>query len=385
MTDNPLVRLNRIGQSVWYDNIRRGLISSGELERMVRAGEIRGITSNPSIFEAAIGRTAEYDPALRALSGRDREPEKAYEILAVEDVRAAADILRPVFEETGRKDGFVSLEVDPALAGDAERTILEAKRLWATVSRPNLMIKIPGTQACLPAIRKVIAAGINVNVTLLFSVERYQNVIGAYLSGLEDRAANGESMEDVTSVASFFVSRLDTCVDRFLDAIIQNGGAMADQARLLQGKAAIANTRLAYQEFLAFRKGGRFLALAARGARVQRPLWASTSTKNPAYPDTLYVEALIARDSINTMPPATVDAYRDHGNPAVRIEDGLEQARNLTAALANLGILLAEVTAQLETEGVAAFQQAFDAMLEAIRKKTQPAGKEETFSASKRL
>jgi transaldolase len=374
MTDNPLIRLNRLGQSVWYDNIRRGLIVSGELERMVRAGEIRGITSNPSIFEAAIARTDEYDAALRELAGRMRDPEQAYEILALEDVRAAADILRSVYEETGGLDGLVSLEVAPTLADDPQTTLREAKRLWKSVDRPNLMIKIPGTEACLPAVREAIAAGINVNVTLLFSVERYRGVMDVFVAGLEDRVSAGLPLDRVVSVASFFVSRLDTAVDRMLADIAARDSSRAAQAAILQGQAAIANTRQAYSEFLAFRKGSRFSALAARGANIQRPLWASTSTKNPAYADTCYVEALIAPDSINTMPPATVDAYRDHGDPVFRIGDDPEGVRTLPERLSAFGIRLDDVTVGLETEGVQSFQKAFATMLEAIRIKLSHTG-----------
>jgi transaldolase len=373
VTSNPLVRLNKLGQSVWYDNIRRGLMESGELERMVRAGEIRGITSNPSIFEAAIGRTNEYDSALREIARHSRDPLAAYEILALEDVRAACDILRPVFDESGGVDGLVSLEVAPDLANDPQTTLSEAKRLWAAVDRPNLMIKIPGTQACLPAIRQALGAGINVNVTLLFSVERYRSVMDAFAAGLEDRVLAGAPLDRVTSVASFFVSRLDTFVDKSLEALAARDPALAKKAAALQGKAAIANTRLAYEAFLAFRNSRRFADLAGHGARVQRPLWASTSTKNPAYPDTLYVEALIAPESINTMPPATVDAYRDHGDPAFRIGDGLDQARALPGELAGLGVKLLDVTTALEMEGLQAFQKAFKAMLDTLRGKLETA------------
>jgi transaldolase len=372
MTNNPLVRLNNLGQSVWYDNIRRGLLESGGLKRMVRDGEVRGVTSNPAIFEQAIGRTGEYDLALRSLSGVGQDAEKAYEILALEDVRAAADILLPVYTESTGTDGFVSLEVSPALSEDAESTLREAGRLWRAVDRPNLMIKIPGTLACLDAVYKAIARGINVNVTLLFSVERYRKVIDAYLAGLEDRAANRLPLNEVSSVASFFVSRVDTLVDGLLEKKAAMDPSRAEHALRLRGKAAIANTQMAYQEFLASLREARFIALAARGARIQRPLWASTSTKNLAYPDTYYVEALIARNSINTMPPATLEAYRDHGDPVLRIDESLPEARALPPALAELGISLPDVTAQLEAEGIQAFQRSYESMLEVIRKKLSP-------------
>lgn len=368
MSDNPLVRLNKLGQSVWYDNIRRSLLESGALERMVRDGEVRGMTSNPTIFEQAIGQTAEYDSALRSLSRSGKDPETAYEELAFKDVAMAADILMPVYEASGKSDGFVSLEVSPALAEDAEDTLLEAKRLWRTVGRPNLMVKIPGTQACLSAVRKAVAEGIHVNVTLLFSVERYHAVIDAYLSGLEDRLVRNLPVDAVSSVASFFVSRVDTKVDRLLEDVAQEDTSREEALRL-RGKAAITNTQLAYQEFLASFHSARFNALAAHGAHIQRPLWASTSTKNPDYPDTYYVEALIARDSINTMPPATVEAYREHGNPALRIESNLEQAQSMPFLLASCGIDLNRVTVELEQEGILAFQKSYDAMLGTILRK----------------
>jgi transaldolase len=355
-----------MGQSVWYDNIRRGLLESGELQRMVRAGELRGVTSNPTIFENAIAHTEEYQSALRALSPKQFSPEQAYEHLALEDIRAAADVFIPVYEESRGTDGFISLEVSPALALEPDATWREAGRLTRAVDRPNLMIKIPGTLACLGAVRRAIADGISVNVTLLFSVERYRAVMEAYAAGLEDRAARGLPLDAVSSVASFFVSRLDTLVDRMLDQKAGDGGVLPDELRALRGKAAIANTRMAYQEFLAFRGSPRWSNLSTRGARLQRPLWASTSTKDPSYPDIYYVEALIAPDSVNTMPPTTLAAYRDHGKPAIRIGDDLEKARGLAGRLAQFGISLEQVTDQLEREGIEAFQRSFQSMLSVV-------------------
>jgi len=366
MTDNPLVRLNRMGQSVWYDNIRRGVLEDGELLRMVRAGEVRGVTSNPTIFENAIAHTEEYHSALRALSEKRYSAEQAYEVLALEDIRTAADIFLPVHEESRGADGFISLEVSPALAGDPDATLREAKRLSRMVDRPNLMIKIPGTRACLGAVRRATADGIRVNVTLLFSVNRYREVMDAYAAGLEDRAALGLPLDAVSSVASFFVSRLDTLIDRRLDQMTGEARVSPEQFRALRGKAAIANARLAYQEFLAFRGNPRWSTLSARGARLQRPLWASTSTKDPSYPDTFYVEALIAPESVNTMPPATLAAYRDHGNPAIRIEDDLGGARSLPGQLAEIGISLDQVTDQLEREGIDAFQRSYQSLLAVV-------------------
>jgi transaldolase len=371
MSENPLQQLNRMGQSVWYDNIRRGLLDSGELERMVQAGEIRGVTSNPAIFENAIAKTDEYTSVLKKLAGRGHTPEAAYAIISAEDIQRTADILRPVYEQSRSQDGFVSLEVSPSLAKDSDGSLVDAKRLWKDVARPNLMIKIPGTLAGLDAVREGIAEGINVNVTLLFSTERYRRVMDAYLSGLEDRLARGLPLDSVASVASFFVSRVDTLIDQRLDRISAAGNRDSKRAQTLRGHAAIANTRLAYQAFQAIFQSGRFQHLARNGAKIQRPLWASTSTKDPAYADTIYVEALVARMSVNTMPPATVAAYRDHGKPVYRIEENLEEARELPANLLALGISLEEATAQLEEEGVKAFQRSFESMLKSIADRMQ--------------
>jgi transaldolase len=369
MTDNPLVRLNRMGQSVWYDNIRRGLLESGEMERMVRAGEIRGVTSNPTIFENAIARSGEYDSAIRGLTGKTYTAEQAYEKLALEDIRAAADIFRPVWEESGGVDGYISLEVSPTLANNSSSTLREAVRLFQAVGKPNLMVKIPGTSACLDAIRQAIGEGIPVNVTLLFSVERYRKVMEAYLAGLEERLARGLRVDKVASVASFFVSRVDTLVDRLLDQMVAELSISEEMHHALRGKAAIANTRLAYQAFSEFFRGPRWLKMASFGARIQRPLWASTSTKDPAYPDTYYVEALVANDSVNTMPPATVAAYRDHGNPAIRIGEDLENAKAFPGNLAKAGIALEQVTYQLELDGVQAFQKSYESLLAAVKER----------------
>jgi transaldolase len=369
VTPNPLVRLNRIGQSVWYDNIRRSLLESGELARMAGAGEIRGVTSNPTIFENAIARSGEYDSAIRGFSGKQYTAEQAYELLALEDIRAAADIFQPVYEESGGVDGCISLEVSPTLANNPSATLREAVRLFQTVGKPNLLVKIPGTSACLDTIRQAIGAGIPVNVTLLFSVKRYRKVMEAYLAGLEERVARGLRVDRIASVASFFVSRVDTMVDRLLDNLASESAISVDQYHALRGKAAIANTRLAYQAFSEFFRGPRWSKVAAFGAHIQRPLWASTSTKDPAYPDTYYVEALIASNSINTMPPATVDAYRDHGNPAVRIENDLEAARNLSLVLSQIGISMEQVAYQLELEGVQAFQKSYESLMAAVKER----------------
>jgi transaldolase len=369
MNANPLVRLNRLGQSVWYDNIRRGVLENGELAKMVAAGEIRGVTSNPTIFENAIVKSGEYDSAIRALADKGIGAVQAYETLALEDIRAAADVFRPVYGESGGLDGYISLEVSPNLANNPGATIREVMRLHREVGRPNLMVKIPGTQACLESIRQAIGEGIPVNVTLLFSVERYRRVMEAYLAGMEDRIARGLRVDRIASVASFFVSRVDTLVDRLLDQRLSENSISEERHGSLRGKAAIANSRLAYQAFLEFFRGPRWLKASSYGARIQRPLWASTSTKDPTYPDIYYVDALVASDSINTMPPATIEAYRDHGNPALRIGNDLEEARTLAENLAQAGISMEQVTYQLELEGVQAFQKSFELLLNAIKER----------------
>ncbi len=384
--DTPITTLTSLGQSIWYDNIQRRLLENGELAAMIQRGDIRGLTSNPSIFHKAIANSRDYDPALIPMAWAGYEATRIFERLAIEDIRAAADLLRPLYDETGGDDGYVSLEVSPALACDTAGTLADARRLWELVDRPNLMIKIPATEAGLPAIRDAIAAGINVNVTLIFSVERYEAVMDAYLSGLElllnnspsplGRGGRGEGtkpLSRIASVASFFVSRLDTKADARLQEIIAAGGPQAEIARSLLGKIAIANAKEAYARFKRVFTSERFRRLAARGARLQRPLWASTSTKNPAYPDTLYVDSLIGPHTVNTVPPKTLAAFKDHGTAAPTLETGLEEARRHLAALESLGIPLAELTRELEEEGVAAFAKAFHAMMETIEERRQAA------------
>jgi transaldolase len=366
---NTVQQLHAAGQSMWYDNIQRSLLDNGALAGMIARGEIRGVTSNPTIFENAIARSGEYDSAIRGLTGKTYTAEQAYEKLALEDIRAAADIFRPVWEESGGVDGYISLEVSPTLANNSSSTLREAVRLFQAVGKPNLMVKIPGTSACLDAIRQAIGEGIPVNVTLLFSVERYRKVMEAYLAGLEERLARGLRVDKVASVASFFVSRVDTLVDRLLDQMVAELSISEEMHHALRGKAAIANSRLAYQAFSEFFRGPRWLKMASFGARIQRPLWASTSTKDPAYPDTYYVEALVANDSVNTMPPATVAAYRDHGNPAIRIGEDLEKAKAFPGNLAKAGIALEQVTYQLELDGVQAFQKSYESLLAAVKER----------------
>lgn len=368
---NPLQRLKACGQSVWLDYIRRGMLEGGELAQLIAQDGVSGVTSNPTIFEQAIARSDDYRAAIRALAVRGASHVEIYETLAIEDIQRAADLLRPIWEASGGRDGFVSLEVSPHLAFDAEATVAEARRLWERVNRRNAMIKIPGTRPGLAAIRESIAAGINVNVTLLFSVERYREVADAFMQGLKERLARGEAVSPVTSVASFFVSRIDTLVDNLLDARREPDRREAAQA--LRGQAAVANARLAWQAYKQWIAMPRWRALAAHGAQPQRLLWGSTGTKDPAYSDVKYVEALIAPDTVNTMPPQTLAAYRDHGAPAVRVEDDLAETEALPARLAALGIDLAQVCEQLEKEGVDKFVQPYDALLATLAKAQEQA------------
>ena len=357
---NPLVRLGELGQSPWYDYVTRDLVASGELARLIREDGLRGMTSNPTIFEKAVAGSTSYDGDIRRLGREGRSPGEIFEALAVADLRAACDEFAELHRRTGGLDGQVSLEVSPELANDTEATIQEAHRLWAALDRPNAMIKIPGTEAGLPAITRSIADGISVNVTLLFSVERYAAVIEAWLAGLEQRLGRGEPLEPVASVASFFVSRVDGKVDPLLDRI------SAGSPSPLRGRIAIANAAAAYRLFEWCLGTPRWGRLAKAGARPQRPLWASTSTKDPRYPDTYYVEALIAPRTVNTLPPETFAAYRDHGRPAVRIRESIASAAAEVKALAAAGIDLAAVTRELEEEGVAKFAASYRSLLARI-------------------
>jgi transaldolase len=361
---NATLKLHAAGQSVWYDNIQRGLLKNGELAGMIQRGEIRGVTSNPSIFMNAIARSTDYDEALLALAEQGRSAEEIYAHLTVKDIQEAADLFRPLYQQTAGGDGYVSLEVAPTLAHDTDATLAEARRLWALVDRPNLMVKIPATRAGLPAITSAIAEGINVNVTLIFSLQRYAEVMDAYLAGLEQCVANGLSVSSIASVASFFVSRVDSAVDRLL--------ANDNSNEELAGKAAIANARLAYANFKRVFSSNRFQVLAAKGARVQRPLWASTSTKNPQYRDVMYVEELIGPDTVNTMPPQTLVAFLDHGvvTPG-SLERDVDKAKDVMTALQNRGISMDEVTLQLENEGVKAFADAYIELLDTIEKRRE--------------
>lgn len=374
MTAPRLKALHDAGTSIWLDFIDRRMLGTGELERRIQEDTLTGMTSNPTIFEKALGGTA-YDAQIAAASP-DLSARDVFELLATDDVRRACDAFRPVYDATKGVDGYVSLEVGPDLAHDAAGTIAEARRLWAVLGRPNAMIKVPGTPEGCVAIRQLIADGINVNVTLLFSVEAHADVIAAYLAGLEDRAAAGHPVDHISSVASFFVSRVDTEIDKRLDARIAAGSA-AEGHRLEQfkGRAAIANARLAYALFCQRFSGARWDALAARGARVQRPLWASTSVKNPEYRDVMYVEQLTGRDTVNTMPPATVDAYRDHGVAKVTLGPDAGDAEAVLAALGREGIAIADVTDQLLREGIASFRASFDSLRAGLEAKLAAAGR----------
>jgi len=354
---NPLVRLGALGQSPWYDFITRELIATGELRALISQDGLLGMTSNPTIFEKAIAGSEDYDEDIRRLAAEGYSAEAIFEALAVADVRAACDAFHEAFQATGGTDGLVSLEVSPALARDATATEAAARRLWAAVDRPNLMIKIPGTAEGLGAIEHCIADGINVNVTLLFAVARHVEVMEAYLSGLERRAKSGHRLEGIASVASFFVSRVDTKID----PVLERAGLGE-----LCGTIAIANAAQAYEAFDRTFRGPRWEALAARGARVQRPLWASTSTKDPRLPDTYYVEALVAPRTVNTLPPETFAAYRDHGEPTVRIHEAIATAPERLGKLRTQAVSLSLITRELEAEGVEKFAASFQSLLRGI-------------------
>ena len=355
--------LHALGQSVWLDFIRRSLITSGELDALVDQG-IRGVTSNPSIFNKAIGGSADYDDDLKALLAANPQADTValYEKLALKDIAAAADALRPLWDESDAGDGFVSIEVNPKLAHDTDATIAEARRLWSTLQRPNIMIKVPATDEGLPAIRTLISEGINVNVTLIFPQEKYSQQAEAYIDGLEDRLAQGGDISKLNSVASLFVSRLDTKADAAL-AVIGKGE--------LAGKVAVANAKIVYSLFEAIFSGPRWERIAQAGGRVQRPLWASTSSKNPAYPDTMYVDPLVGPHTVNTMPPQTIEATLDHGVAKLAVRDDLDEARAVLARLDQVGISLSDLTDQLLTEGVAQFEDAFDELLQSVAQKAK--------------
>ncbi len=364
---SKLNELANLGQSIWFDYIRRSLITSGELKDLVDQG-LRGVTSNPSIFEKAIAGSLDYDSELKQLFESDKSIYQIYESLALVDIAMAAEVLKPVYDATQGRDGFVSLEVNPNLAHDTQKTIVDAKRLFESLNRPNVMIKVPATPAGLPAITELIASGVNVNVTLIFGLDNYKEVAEAYLGGLEKLAQTGPSvsggrrLDRVASVASFFVSRLDTAVDK----VLEKAGN-----KELQGKIAVANSKIAYDQYRKIFSGPRWESLAAKGARAQRVLWASTSTKNPAYPENLYVDQLIGPNTVNTLPPATLKSFMDHGLVSETLTQGLEAARKEIAQLAGLGIDLNEITRRLQDEGVAAFAKSFESLMTCITEKRE--------------
>jgi transaldolase len=375
-----LTRLVELGQSVWYDYIRRDLYQGPELRRLIEKDGLRGMTSNPTIFEKAIAETELYDEEMRRLAAEGASPEAIVESLAVEDVRRAAETFQSVYEETGGDDGFVSIEVRPQLARDTEGSAAEARRLWKACDRPNVMVKIPATNEGVHAIRRCLSEGININITLLFSVPRYREVMEAYLGAMEDRLAAGKRVGHIRSVASFFVSRVDTNADKKLDALARDTGRPDRErrrARNLRGRVAIANARIAYQAFEEVFQSSRFAKLKERGVRLQRPLWASTSTKDPAYPDLYYVEALVAPNTVDTMPPETFEAYRDHGDPRIRIHDDPNGARSVFQELAELGIDEQLISRELEDEGAEKFRDSYGRILKAVE------GKEEVINAAR--
>jgi transaldolase/glucose-6-phosphate isomerase len=368
---NPLKALQDYGQSVWLDYIRRSLLTSGELKRLIEQDGLRGVTSNPAIFEKAIAGSTDYSEAVKARERvRDAEPMALYESLAIKDIQDAADLLRPVYDQTKRRDGYVSLEVSPYLADETEPTVEEARRLWKAVGRPNVLIKVPGTPAGVPAIRQLISEGININVTLLFAQSFYEQVADAYITGLTTLAQKGGDVTSVASVASFFVSRIDTAIDSAVEARLRTATDPGEQALLkcIAGRVAIANAKLVYQRYKQIYRSEAWRSLAAKGAQTQRLLWASTSTKNPAYRDVMYVEELIGPDTVNTIPPATFDAFRDHGRLRASLEADLEEAHDTMEALEKVGISMKEVTEKLRKEAVTLFADAFDKLLAAVDK-----------------
>lgn len=370
---SSLAQISTFGQSIWLDYIRRKFILSGELKKLIDEDDLRGVTSNPAIFEEAIARSDDYWETIQTLAQTGKSTEEIFLAVAIEDVQNAADTFREVYEQTNALDGYVSLEVSPILAQDTAGTVQEAQASWLALDRRNVMIKVPGTLEGLPAITQLISEGININVTLLFSLERYRAVAEAYVAGLEQRAQQGGRLDNVASVASFFLSRIDALVDPMLEKVKQAGGPNADTAQQLLGKTAIASAKMAYQIYQEVFGSARFQALAAQGAKPQRLLWASTSTKNPAYRDVLYVESLIGPDTVNTVPMETMNAFRDHGQPAARLEEGTEAARTVLAQLPEVGVDLAAVTAQLEVEGIQKFIKPFNSLLSVLEEKRKVA------------
>ena len=371
MKENPLKQLGTLGQSIWLDYIRRDLIAGGELRRLIEDDGLRGMTSNPSIFEKAIADSHDYDEDIRVMALDGKGCKAIYEALSQRDVQDAADEFRPVYDQTDGKDGYVSLEVNPHLAHDTDGAIAEARRLWAALNRPNVFIKVPATTEGLLAIQQLISEGINVNVTLLFGLPRYRQVAEAYIAGIEGRLFQKKPVQHVASVASFFVSRIDALVDPLLEKIIAQGGETAQLAKQVHGQVAIASAKVAYQAYEEIFGSDRFKKLTAHDARVQRLLWASTGTKNPGYSDVKYVEALIGAHTVDTAPIDTLDAYRDHGEPDARLEQDTDEAYWVLQQLPALGINIDLVTQQLEDEGVEKFNHPFDELMETLAKRVQ--------------
>ncbi len=368
---NPLQQLKNFGQSVWYDNIDRSQLVSGQFKGLLETDGVVGVTANPTIFQKSISAGHAYDEQMSQLIGEGKNTSDIYEAMIIQDIRTVADLLRPVYDRTNMQDGYVSLEVSPELAHDTDATIAEVRRFWKMVDRPNLLVKIPATSEGIPAIQAALSEGINVNITLIFSIQSYRNVTEAYLSALEERNASGKDISHIASVASFFVSRVDTLVDKMLDDKIKATSDSAEQQKLksLQGKAAIANARLVYQDFKQIFNSPRFETLKHSGAHVQRPLWASTSTKNPAYRDVLYAEELIGPDTVDTMPLETIENFKDHGRAALTIENNIPQARSELDMLESVGIHYDAVTQQLLDEGVQKFADSFHQLFQGIEEK----------------
>ncbi len=369
MNDNPLKQLSTLGQSVWLDYISRSLLDSGDLETMLERDGLMGMTSNPTIFEKAIADSNDYDREIKQMAADGMDAMGIYEAISQADVQSAADVFRPVYDRTNGADGYVSLEVNPHLAYDTQGTIDEARRLWAALDRPNVMIKVPATKQGLAAIETLIGDGININVTLIFDLPRYREVVLAYIAGLEKRVQKGEPIDAIFSVASFFISRIDSAVDAKLQQIIGQGGDSTKRAAKAMGQVAVASAKVSVGILEELFASERFKALAAKGANVQRLLWASTSTKNKNYSDVKYVEALIGKDTVNTIPTATLDLYRDHGQPALRLSEGLDEAKGVLALAGELSVDLAHITQQLEDEGVEKFNVSFDQLMSAVNKK----------------
>jgi|SRR5579872_312484 len=368
---NPLTKLIDYGQSFWLDNISRGFTRAGSLADLIANDGLRGVTSNPTIFEKAVGSSDDYDDAIRELAAQSKTPEQMYDRLTTDDIREACDTFHGLYTQTKGGDGFVSIELPPHLAKDTAGSIAEARRLWPLINKPNVMIKVPATDEGIPVIRQLISEGINVNITLMFGAEYYEKVIDAYFAGLEDRMAKNQPLSGIASVASCFVSRVDTAADKLIQAAADAATDDAKKAQLtaLLGKVAIANSKRLYTVFLQSIESARWKKLAGAGAHKQRPLWASTSTKNPKYPDTYYVEALIGPDTVDTMPPATIDAFRDHGKLGAHLETGMEEAEEQLQSLESLGISLKKITDDLLNEGLESFDKSYDELLGVIQKK----------------